>query len=54
MTASTKFYHMTQIILWMWLRDQSLVTLAFLQEKLSKPHNLGLALGTNLKFYTSL
>ena len=54
--------------------DQSLITVAFLWEKLSQPqfykdltgkiaffegwswfkfHNLGLALGTNLKFYTS-
>ena len=55
--------------------DQSLVTVAFLSEKLSQPqfyknltrktaffegwswfkfNNLGLALGTNLKFYTSV
>ena len=55
--------------------DQSLITAAFLSEKLSQPqffkdltkktaffegwswfkfNNLGLALGTNLKFYTSL
>ena len=59
----------------MWSYDESLVTLAFLWEKLSKPqfykdltrktaffegwswfkfNNLGLALGTNLKFYTSV
>ena len=59
----------------MWSCDQSLVTLAFLREKLSQPqfckdltrktaffegqswfkfNNLGLALGTNLKFYTSV
>ena len=29
MTSPTKFCHMTQIILWMWSRGQSLVTLAF-------------------------
>ena len=28
MTSPTKFCHITQIILWMWSRDQSLVTLA--------------------------
>ena len=28
-TSPTKFCHMTQIILWMWSCDQSLVTLAF-------------------------
>ena len=59
----------------MWSCDQSLVTVAFLLEKLSKPqfykdltrkiaffegwswfkfNNLGLALGTNLKFYASV
>ena len=75
MTSPAKFCHMTQIILWMWSCDQSLVTLAFLWEKLSQPqfykdltrktaffegwswfkfNNLGLALGTNLKVYTSL
>ena len=75
MTSSTKLCHMTQIILSMWSRDQSLVTLAFVYEKLSQPqfykdltrktdlfdgwswfkfNNLGLVLGTNLKFYTSL
>ena len=37
MTSPTKFCHMTQIILWMWSCDQSLVTLAFLWEKLSQP-----------------
>ena len=30
MTSPTKFCHMTQIILWIWSCDQSLVTLAFL------------------------
>ena len=30
MTSPTKFNHVTQIILSMWSRDQSLVTLAFL------------------------
>ena len=29
MTSPTKFCHMTQVILWMWSCDQSLVTLAF-------------------------
>ena len=29
MTSPTKFCQMTQIILWMWSCDQSLVTLAF-------------------------
>ena len=29
MTSPTKFCHMTQIILWMWSCDQSLITLAF-------------------------
>ena len=29
MTSPAKFCHMTQIILWMWSCDQSLVTLAF-------------------------
>ena len=28
---------MTQIIFWMWSCDQSLVTVAFVQEKLSQP-----------------
>ena len=72
---SKKFYHMPQIILLMLSCDQSLVTLAFLWEKLSqsqfdrdltrktaffegwswfKFNNLGLALGMNLKFYTSV
>ena len=62
-------------ILWMWSCDQSLVTLAFVKEKLLQPHfykdltrkaaffeewswfkfnNQGLALGTNLKLYTSV
>ena len=75
MTSTIKFCHMTQIILWMWSCDQSLVTLAFVYEKLSQPqfykdltrktaffegwpwfkfNNLGLALGKNSKFYTSL
>ena len=34
-TSPTKFCHITQIIMWMWSCDQNLVTLAFLQEKLS-------------------
>ena len=29
-TSSTKFYHVTQIILLMWSFDQSLVNIAFL------------------------
>ena len=29
MTSPTKFFHMTQIILWMWSYDQSFVALAF-------------------------
>ena len=37
MTSPTRFCHMTQIILWMWSFDQSLVTLEFVQEKLSQP-----------------
>ena len=62
-------------ILWMWSCDQSLVTLAFVKEKLLQPHfykdltrkaaffeewswfkfnNLVVALGANLKCYTSL
>ena len=45
----TKFYHVIQIILLMWSCGQSLVTsIRF------KFNNLGLRLGTNLKFYTSL
>ena len=35
MMPPTKFCHMTQIILWLWSCDQSLVTLAFVEEKLS-------------------
>ena len=35
MTSPTKFCRMTQIILWMWSYDQSLVTLAFVKGKLS-------------------
>ena len=75
MTSPTKFYHVNQIILQMWSCDQSLVTVAFLWEKLSQPqfykdltrkipffegwswfkfNNLGLGLGTNLKFSTSV
>ena len=38
MTSLSKFCHMTQIILWTWSCDQSLVTLAFVKEKLSEPH----------------
>lgn len=34
MTGTAAFYHMTQNALWMWLRDQSLVTPTFQQEKL--------------------
>ena len=34
MTPPTKFYHVVQIILWMWSYNQSLVTLTFLWEKL--------------------
>ena len=37
MTSATKFYHVIQIILWMCSCDQSLVTVAFLWEKLSQP-----------------
>ena len=36
-TSPTKFYLVIQIILQMWSCDQSLATLAFLQEKLSQP-----------------
>ena len=75
MASPTKFYHVIQIILYMCSCDQSLVTAAFLWEKLSGPqfykdltrkttffegwswfrfNNLGLALGTNLKFYASV
>ena len=75
MTSATKFYHVIQIILYMCSCDQSLVTVAFLWEKLSQPqfykdltritaflegwssfkfNNYGLALGTNLKLYTSV
>ena len=69
MTSPTKFYLVTQILLWMWLCDQGLVTLAFLWEKLFefyqknnfferyswfKFNNFGLALGMVLKFYTSV
>ena len=35
MTSPKKLCHMTQIILWMWSCDQSFVTVAFVQEKLS-------------------
>ena len=34
MTSLTKFYHVTQIILYIWSYDQSLVTLAFQWEKI--------------------
>ena len=75
MTLPTILSHLTQIILKMFSCDQSLVTVAFLREKLSQPrfykdltrktaffegwswfrfNNLGLALGTNLKFYTNV
>ena len=33
--VTNKFYHVTQIILYMWSCDQILKTLAFLWEKLS-------------------
>ena len=36
-TSPTKYYSVIQIILKMWSCDQSLVTLAFLWEKLSQP-----------------
>ena len=35
--SPTKFHHVIQIILWRCSCDQSLVTLAFLREKLSQP-----------------
>ena len=76
MASATQFYHAIQIILQMCSCDQSLVTAAFLRQKLSQPqfykegfdrktaffegwswfkfNNLGLALGTNLKFYISV
>ena len=75
MTSPAKFYHVIQIILYICSCEQTLVTLAFLWEKLSQPqfykdltkkiaffegrswfkfNNLGLPLGTNLKFYTSV
>ena len=58
MTSPTNFCHMTQIILWMWSCDQSLdltrKTAFFEEWSWFKFNNLGLALGTNLKFYTSL
>ena len=37
MTSPTKFYHVAQIILYMWSWNQSLVTAAFISEKLSEP-----------------
>ena len=75
MTSSTIFHHVIQVISQIWSCDQSLVTVAFLQKRLTQPqfykgltrktsffdrwswfkfNNLGLALGTNLKFYTSV
>ena len=75
LTSPTKFYHVIQFILYMWSCDQSLVTVAFLWEKLSQPqfykdltrkiaffegwswfkfNNLGLTLGTKLKFCNSV
>ena len=69
MTSPTKFYHVAQIILYMWSWNQSLVTAAFISEKLSEPQFykdltrkttflrgglLGLALGMPFKFYTSV
>ena len=35
MTSPTEFYHVIQIIMYMWFCDPILVTLAFLREKLS-------------------
>ena len=35
MTSPTTFCYMTQIILWMWSCDQSLIAVAFAWEKLS-------------------
>ena len=73
--SPTKFYQLIQFILQKCSCDQSLVTLAFLWDKLLQPQfckdltrktaffegwswfkfkNLGFALGTNLKFYTSV
>ena len=37
MASPTKFTHATQIILWIWSYDQSLVTAAPLWQKLSQP-----------------
>ena len=75
MTSPTEFYHVIQIIMYMWFCDPILVTLAFLREKLShtqfyndltkktaffegwswfKLNNQGLAVGADLKFYTSV
>ena len=63
--VTSKILSRDSIILQMCSCDQSLVTVVFLWEKLSKTaffegwswfkfNNLGLALGTNLKFYTSV
>ena len=73
--SPTKFYQLIQFILQKCSCDKSLVTLAFLWDKLLQPQfckdltrktaffegwswfkfkNLGFALGTNLKFYTSV
>ena len=41
MASPTKFYHVTQIILQIWLCDQSLVTLAFLGEVIITPISEG-------------
>ena len=76
MTSQTKVYHVIQIKLYCRCdHGTSLVTIAFLWQKLSQPqfykdltrktafiegwscfkfNNLGLALGTNLKFHTSV
>ena len=75
MTSPTKFYYGIEVILYMCSCDKSLVTAAFLGEKLPQPqfykdltrktasmkgwswfkfNNLGVALGENLKFYTSV
>ena len=61
MASPTKFYHVTQIILYMWLCDQSLVICHFYDRRNTfleewswfKFNNLGLAWGVTLTFYTS-
>ena len=70
MTSSIKSYHVTQIILYMWYCDQSLVTQAFRWGSYHKDltgkndfsdgwpwfkfNNLGLVLGLILKIYSSV